>query len=462
MTTRPIPTSDGGEDVALTRLLLTIFPGARPPEAQRGIHSESVSDILNLLPDGVVYEALKNILAGGDNVTLTEDDDAATITIAGQSGGLETIVFPVWSNGGSYVQGQPVWHSGAVYVASGSVGPSNTGPDVDRSNWISTTTYRDEYDATLYYDEGQVVTDGGEYYIANSSRGPNATLPSADATNWTRISNFSAGETVTALEALTGDNRLNASAIRNLPQPSDGGLASVATDATITGDGTSGDPLAVAAPFTNAAVDARVATWARANGPSGTIPDNRVPASIARDSEIATWARSTGARGTIPNARVPGTIARVNATLALAGGTMTGFLTLSGAPTANLHAATKAYVDAAVAAVAPSTPSAVDFLFATSDSTGISPLTDLPPGGGQSSSNGEVTIAAYSGSRYWFIVRPTADGDITSVRVKGSQIEQIGAFTRSDEPFTYRGTQYRTWRSNHALTNATATTIVVR
>ena len=33
--------------------------------------------------------------------------------------------------------------------------------------------------------------------------------------------------------------------------------------------------------------------------------------------------------------------------LALAGGTMTGALTLSGAPTANLHAATKAYVDTA-------------------------------------------------------------------------------------------------------------------
>ena len=31
--------------------------------------------------------------------------------------------------------------------------------------------------------------------------------------------------------------------------------------------------------------------------------------------------------------------------LALAGGTMTGALTLSGAPTANLHAATKQYVD---------------------------------------------------------------------------------------------------------------------
>jgi len=35
--------------------------------------------------------------------------------------------------------------------------------------------------------------------------------------------------------------------------------------------------------------------------------------------------------------------------LALAGGTMTGDLTLSGAPTVNLHAATKAYVDQEIA-----------------------------------------------------------------------------------------------------------------
>ena len=40
--------------------------------------------------------------------------------------------------------------------------------------------------------------------------------------------------------------------------------------------------------------------------------------------------------------------------LALAGGTMTGALTLSGAPTANLHAATKAYVDGEISTVSSS------------------------------------------------------------------------------------------------------------
>ncbi|MBI3654093.1 MAG: hypothetical protein HY231_23935 [Acidobacteria bacterium] len=43
----------------------------------------------------------------------------------------------------------------------------------------------------------------------------------------------------------------------------------------------------------------------------------------------------------------------LDAKLPIAGGTMTGALTLAGAPTANLHAATKLYVDSAVAGVSP-------------------------------------------------------------------------------------------------------------
>ena len=54
------------------------------------------------------------------------------------------------------------------------------------------------------------------------------------------------------LQSLTGDDRLDASAVKNLPQPGDGGLSSVATDATLTGLGTSGSALSVANPFTDA------------------------------------------------------------------------------------------------------------------------------------------------------------------------------------------------------------------
>ena len=58
---------------------------------------------------------------------------------------------------------------------------------------------------------------------------------------------------------------------------------------------------------------------------------------------------STGTNGQFLSTNGSGTLSwgtvDLSTRLALAGGTMTGALTLSGAPTANLHAATKAYVD---------------------------------------------------------------------------------------------------------------------
>ena len=87
--------------------------------------------------------------------------------------------------------------------------------------------------------------------------------------------------------------------------------------------------------FTNSRADNRIASWARANSPSGTIPDATIPSSIARDSEIpsntdslsegstnlyftntradnriSTWARANSPSGTIPDARIPSSIAR--------------------------------------------------------------------------------------------------------------------------------------------------------
>ena len=79
----------------------------------------------------------------------------------------------------------------------------------------------------------------------------------------------------------------------------------------------------------DADIDGRVAPWARSNSPTGTIPDNRIPASIARDSEVPTnteidnrardeinsrvqqFARDTTTD--IPDAKIPSTIARTSA-----------------------------------------------------------------------------------------------------------------------------------------------------
>ena len=76
-----------------------------------------------------------------------------------------------------------------------------------------------------------------------------------------------------------------------------------------------------------AQVDARIAAWARAVNPSGTIPDARIPAAITRDTElqaaianfleradilalIATWARATSPTGMIPDGLIPADITR--------------------------------------------------------------------------------------------------------------------------------------------------------
>ncbi|ADD95212.1 hypothetical protein [uncultured phage MedDCM-OCT-S04-C650] len=66
---------------------------------------------------------------------------------------------------------------------------------------------------------------------------------------------------------------------------------------------------------------------------------------------------------TTPSATTEATSkAYVDTKLPLAGGTLTGALTLSGAPSSNLHAATKAYVDTEVANVVDSAPATLDTL----------------------------------------------------------------------------------------------------
>jgi len=125
-------------------------------------------------------------------------------------------------------------------------------------------------------------------------------------------------------------------------EDSDGGFA---WEPVATGGGGGGS-------VSNADIDRRIKAFARASNTSATIPDNIIPASIARDSEITTQLTPVKAAADAAKAKADanGTaIAAVKATadaaLPKAGGTLTGKLTLSGAPSADLEAATKKYVD---------------------------------------------------------------------------------------------------------------------
>lgn len=61
-----------------------------------------------------------------------------------------------------------------------------------------------------------------------------------------------AGEMRDALQTLTGTNRLDAAAIKNLPEGGGGGISEVESDDTLTGTGSTDSPLSVANPFTDA------------------------------------------------------------------------------------------------------------------------------------------------------------------------------------------------------------------
>ena len=110
--------------------------------------------------------------------------------------------------------------------------------------------------------------------------------------------------------------------------------------------------------------------------------------------------------------------------LSLTGGTLTGDLTLSGAPTSNLHAATKAYVDTEVAGLVDSAPGTLDTLnelaaalgddanFSTTVTNSIA--TKMPLAGGTFTGNvnlasgatilyndGDVLLSGNSGNFNW-------------------------------------------------------------
>ena len=78
--------------------------------------------------------------------------------------------------------------------------------------------------------------------------------------------------------------------------------------------------------------------------------------------------------------------------LALAGGTMTGALTLSGAPTANLHAATKQYVDGEISTVSSSVSTNTSNISTnTSNISGLQTELDATQAGAGLGANGAYT-----------------------------------------------------------------------
>ena len=130
-----------------------------------------------------------------------------------------------------------------------------------------------------------------------------------------------------------------------------GTFSGVQSDATLGGDGTSGSPLKVATPYT--ATEKAKLGAIESGATVGVdihehVTTSATPASSDRfifsDENVSGDPNRYVTYTTLRTAIRSG-LATLGVVLLKAGGTMTGALTLSGAPTSNRHAATKKYVD---------------------------------------------------------------------------------------------------------------------
>lgn len=174
-----------------------------------------------------------------------------------------------------------------------------------------------------------------------------------------------AGGTPGAGKVLTSD----AAGLATWETPAAGGMSALTGDVTASGSGS------VAASIANSAVtSAKIldGTIATADLADSSVTSAKIVDGTIVDADIAnttiTYSKLNLADGSVPIAKLvrmtclPGEVVTSDAALGfrcvtdnttdttkvpLAGGTMTGLLTLSGDPTDNLHAATKQYVDTA-------------------------------------------------------------------------------------------------------------------
>lgn len=152
--------------------------------------------------------------------------------------------------------------------------------------------------------------------------------------------------------------------------------------------------------------------------------------------------------------------AAVQARAVLSGATFTG--AVKGiAPVADADLATKAYVDAAVAAGGGGGMVTDDIYFGVS--------ADETPQGSEltvEAVNGVGTIAAYSGSMHHLIARLASEGDITSVTYSDDQsaTNQIGVFTKFGSTVMPTGETeaFNVWVSDQSLSQAADVVVTVK
>ena len=182
-----------------------------------------------------------------------------------------------WLTRTIYVPGDIVYHDGGIFfcTADDSIA-SDFPPPRDTANWEAVTDFWGAWNSTRYYAGGAIVTHGGNLWAAPANIAPGDTgATPAEGGRWNRIDTSDAridSRIVTWARAGNTD-KIDRTKL---------GTGTPTSDLFLRGDGAWADPHTEEQQHaSDAEIDGRIATWARAHSPTGEAPYSRLPISVA-------------------------------------------------------------------------------------------------------------------------------------------------------------------------------------
>ncbi len=134
---------------------------------------------------------------------------------------------PEWRGEWSDLAGQTlnvgnlVSHSNRYYIVRVQHVRTLQGPDSDSTNFALLNNWAGNYGSNDYYHSGSITLFRSRLWVNSDNVNPADPNPDDSAnTKWHRLSPYSAGEIIDLIEAETGNDRLDASRLRNHPQAS--------------------------------------------------------------------------------------------------------------------------------------------------------------------------------------------------------------------------------------------------
>ena len=125
-----------------------------------------------------------------------------------------------WSRHANYLVGDLAVNDGHLWTCSQAHTPADNpndyGPAVNRDYWDPISSFRGDYSATTYYHSGDSVLHNGHFWLAKPTGDYLlGVAPALSAGQWAKQSALTGAEIVSALHALTGNNRLSYTALKD-------------------------------------------------------------------------------------------------------------------------------------------------------------------------------------------------------------------------------------------------------